>query len=155
MGMKTPLPFLLPLALALTQCTWLRPPADPSKVEPLVAQERAEGKEREHQAYENGKADGAADAARGDIKNHKAHSERFTPSTERAYQEGYMEGFGKGGPGLVTAEQQAAHDAGYAAGLKDRRRGRGSDPDQYKGTYNAKLESWFVDGYYEGVEDRN
>ena len=135
--MKIHLLALLPFTLALSQCAWLRPAPDPSKVNPLVAQDRTEARERDHQAYENGKADGAADAARGDIKNYKAHSERFTPSNESAYREGYLEGFGKGGPGLVTAEQQAAHDAGYAAGLKDRRRGRGSDPDQYKGTYDA------------------
>ena len=148
---------LLFVSLVLAQCTGLRSrPHGPDKIDPVVAKDRIEGRDRARLAFENGKADGAADAARGESGGYTAHKGRYDAATEAAYREGYAEGLGqKTGEPKTTPAQQAAHDAGYAAGLRDRRRSRGSDPDQYKGTYDAKLESWFVDGYYEGIEDRN
>jgi len=149
---------LLFLSLAFTQCTWLGLRRKPGTLNPVVTKERWEDRDRARSAFEDGKADGAADAARGTPKDYKAHTGHFDSQTEPGYREGYNQGFDQSsanGTGkTLTAAEQAARDAGYAAGLRDRRRGRGSDPDQYAGTYDAKLASWFLDGYQEGFEEK-
>ncbi len=150
---------LLPLFLA--QCQGPRGVSVRDSSKPgtnAVTKERWQGREREHAAYEDGSADGKIDSDRGSPNNYQAHQGRFTAATEQAYREGYESGYGTAKPGTheaaLTNAQQAAHDAGYAAGLRDRRRNRGSDPDQYAGTYDAKFSSWFLDGYQEGFEGR-
>lgn len=157
--MKRTAALLLPLLLA--HCTGPRGISVRDSLKPgvnTVSKERWQGRERERAAYEDGAADGKIDADRGTPQNYQSHHGRFTAATEQAYREGYESGYGTARPGTrdaaLTNAQQAAHDAGYAAGLQDRRRNRGSDPDQYNGTYDAKFSSWFLDGYQEGFEGR-
>ena len=149
---------LLLLPLAVSQCTWFGPHHAPGTVDPLVTNARQEGRDRARAAFEDGGADGAADAGRGAAKDYKSHRGRYDAQTEPAYRDGYNEGFDKAtaaGPvKTLTSAQQAVHDAGYAAGRRDRRMNRGADPDQYAGSYDAKLSSWFFDGYQEGFEGR-
>ena len=149
---------LLLLPLAFSQCTWLQGHHDPATANPVIIKERWEGRERERTAYEDGTADGAADAGRGAANDYRSHSGKFDPQTEQAYRDGYREGYSQASASshksTLTAAQQAAHDTGYAAGLRDRRMNRGADPDQHAGTYDAKLSSWFLDGYQEGFEGR-
>lgn len=154
---------LLLLSLAFTQCTWMHPHSDASPdTRPgpgnVVIKERWEGRENERTAFADGSADGRADAGSGAPNDYSRHRSRFNSHTEQAYREGYAEGFAKGSSGgresTLTAAQQATRDAGYAAGLRDRRMGRGADPDSHAGTYDAKLSAWFLDGYQEGFEGR-
>ncbi|MDB6075174.1 MAG: hypothetical protein JWO89_2814 [Verrucomicrobiaceae bacterium] len=159
--MKNSLPLLL-LPLAFTQCTWMHPQRETSTTKPkpadAVMEERRAGREKERSAYADGSADGRADAGKGAADDYSKHRGRFNNHTEQAYRDGYREGYAKGRAGghdsALTAAQQATRDAGYAAGLRDRRMNRGADADSHAGTYDAKLSSWFLDGYQEGFEGR-
>lgn len=149
-----PLALLLAL-LALCQCEAMRGHRDAPVADPPQVEKRWEGRELERAAFADGQADGAADLASGSAKDYARHQGRFSSGTEQAYREGYNEGYAAGGASAaLTAAQQQAHDTGYAAGVRDRRMGRGADPDQHAGTYDAKLGSWFLDGYNEGFEGR-
>lgn len=50
-----------------------------------------------------------------------------------------------------TVEQQAAFDAGYAAGHGDARRGQSADPDAHDGYRDSPLRKHFLDGYEAGI----
>jgi hypothetical protein len=50
-----------------------------------------------------------------------------------------------------TAEQQAAFDAGYAAGHGDARRGKPTDPDGHDDYRDTPLRTHFLDGYEAGI----
>ena len=149
---------LLIVPLALCQCVSQRP-HEPPAVDPSQVEDRWEGRELERTAFADGEADGAADFASGSPRSPASHRSHFAAGTEQAYREGYNEGYDKAAAAgrksaSLTAAQQQAHDLGYAAGVRDRRMGRGDDPDKYAGTYDAKLSSWFLDGYHEGLEGR-
>lgn len=51
----------------------------------------------------------------------------------------------------LTAEQQAAFDAGYAAGHGDARRGQPADPEAHDGYRDSLLRKHFLDGYEAGL----
>ncbi|MDB6136958.1 MAG: hypothetical protein JWO94_30 [Verrucomicrobiaceae bacterium] len=151
------------LSLAFTQCTSRQPrrePADATKpaANTVITKERLDGRERERTAYQDGMSDGAVDADRSAASDYSKHRGHFDKNTEQAYRDGYRDSFAKNRPGtlqaVLTTAQQGTHDAGYAAGLRDRRMSHGSDPDSHFGTYDPKLSSWFLDGYQEGFEGR-
>ncbi len=160
--MKISAPSLLLLSLVYCQCTWMHPNREPNPTKPgssnTLVKERLEGRENERAAFEDGSADGSADAGRGAANDYTSHRGRFNSHTEKAYREGYGQGFARSAAGghesKLTAAQQATRDAGFAAGVRDRRMNRGADPDSHAGTYDAKLSSWFLDGYQEGIEGR-
>ena len=153
---------LLLVPLAFNQCSWMSPARgqrDQPVADSVQTEDRWEGRELEREAFADGATDGAADHDSGSLKAYSGHPGRFGPGTEQAYSEGYNEGYDKSSAGGHeatdrTAAQKRVYEAGYSAGLRDRRMGRGDDPDQYAGTYDAKFSNWFLDGYHEGIEGR-
>ena len=153
---------LLLVPLAFNQCSWMSPmrgQRDLPVADPGQTENRWEGRELERAVFADGLTDGAADHDSGSPKAYSGHPGRFGPGTEQAYREGYNEGYDKSAASdhkatERTAAQQQVYDAGYSAGVRDHRLGRGDDPDQYAGTYDAKFSSWFLDGYHDGLEGR-
>ena len=55
----------------------------------------------------------------------------------------------------LTAEQQAAFDAGYAVGYRDARHGKPADADGHDDYRDTPLRSYFFDGYEAAIHQES
>ena len=84
--------WLLCLSLGLSHCAQsVRPYSDKREAARIDARET--GQSIEQLAYEDGKQAGQADRALGDPDNYRRHSPMYTPATEKAYADGYRDGY--------------------------------------------------------------
>ena len=97
--MKKSSRFICLISLAsglLTHCTQsVRPYSN--KREAARVDAREEGQTIEQLAYEDGKQAGQADRALGDPDSYRRHSPMYTPATEKAYADGYRDGYNPSG----------------------------------------------------------
>jgi hypothetical protein len=144
--------FLIVLLTALTQCT--TPDPYTPQQEQWRSDMREQDREQSSRAYQLGIQDGRMDFANGEANNYRRHLARYTPSTERAYADGYGEGYqsgaADGGASVTEPFRDAAYNQGYDYGVRDRVRGKPSDPDAYWGTYDARQQPSFTRGYQDG-----
>ena len=139
---------LIPAVLLLAQCA--------HKVKPYTSQQearRVEAREVEQTgeqlAFGDGKEAGRRDRSAGDPDNYRRHSPMYRPATEKAFADGYREGYQS-----IAAPGDPARDEGYQLGfdlgVKDRSRKKPSDPEAHAGEYDAKLRASFERGYADG-----
>jgi hypothetical protein len=143
---------VIALMVTLTQCT------TPAPYTPLQEQWRSDVREQDRElssrAYQLGIQDGRMDFANGEANNYRRHLARYSSATERAYADGYGEGYqsgaASGGASVTEPFRDAAYNQGYDYGVRDRVRGKPSDPDAYWGTYDARQQPSFMRGYQDG-----
>lgn len=97
-------------------------------------------------AFADGKESGERDRMAGDPDNYRRHSPLYRPATEKAFADGYREGFR---PPLATngAVRGEGYSLGFDAGTRDRARSKPADPDAHAGEYKAELRPEFERGY--------
>ena len=92
-------PFFLPglvfIAVSLSHCSHSVRPYSDKREEARVEKRDVEQTEQQI-IYAEGKQAGQSDRARGDPDNYRRHSPMYTPATEKAYADGYREGYNPG-----------------------------------------------------------
>lgn len=139
---------LISIVVCLSQCSHsVRPYSD--KREQSRVEKRDVEQTEQQIIHDEGKQAGQSDRARGDPDNYRRHSPMYTPATEKAYADGYREGYNPTGAANEPVRDEG-YDQGFDAGMKDRARKKASDPDAHIGEYDAKLRASFERGYLEG-----
>jgi ribosome modulation factor len=143
--------FCLLLPVLLSQCTAARQRQDQSLE--AQKQQQFEQKQADRAAYEQGIADGRADAEAGLIPDASRHSGASPYAT--AHAQGYTVGLAaveRESTMKQSPEKRAAHDAGFEAGLSDKIHGRERDPDRHSDKYDPAQKEAFLDGYDTGYK---
>jgi hypothetical protein len=120
-----------------------------SAVKPYSSEQEAwrvdvrEGQQSElRRLYEQGLHDGRFDAAEHQGPRHVA----YVTAAEKAYGDGYREGYGAAGEPV----RDEAYNQGFDYGMRDRARKRPSDPEAHIGDYDARFRLSFERGYLDG-----
>ncbi|MBX7210050.1 MAG: hypothetical protein K1X78_17160 [Verrucomicrobiaceae bacterium] len=142
-------------ALLLSQCSHSVKPYS-SKQEARRVEAREAETTMEQLVFKDGKEAGQADKASGGPDSYRRHSPLYTPHTERAFADGYREGYHAGdttaaAPNASTAApRDEGYESGYDRGTRDRARRKAADPDAYVGDYDPQLRASFERGYADG-----
>lgn len=90
-----PLVSFLGLPLALSHCSQsVRPYSE--KREAARIEAREQGQSLDQLIYEEGRQAGQRDRTLSDPDSYRRHSPLFTPATEKAFADGYRDGYGSG-----------------------------------------------------------
>lgn len=100
-------------------------------------------------AFDEGRVDGQSDRSNGEPDNYRRHSPMYTPATEKAYADGYREGY-QSSAAATEPERDGTYNQGFDYGMRDRARGKPSDPDAYVGEIGARSRASFARGYLDG-----
>ncbi len=138
---------VIPVTLVLSHCAnSVRPYSD--KREQSRTEVRDVQQTAAQFAFEDGKQAGQTDRAHGDPDNYRRHSPMYAPATERAYADGYREGYGSASP--AEPARDAVYNQGFDYGMRDRARQKPRDPEAHVGEYDAASRASFDQGYLDG-----